>query len=361
MINTVPCHPGKLPELLNYARKLKMAVFMWGEPGIGKSESVWQFAKAENMKLEDVRLTQMDAPDLQGLRWIDEATGTTKSFRPEFFPIINEPGILFLDELTAAEPRMQATAYQLILDRRIGPHILPEKWMVVGAGNAPEHGAISYKMGSALSDRFIHVQVVAAPDNWIEWAVANDTHPTVLAFIKIKPDYLTTVMGQDKGANLICPSPRSWTRVSKIMYSVNDPTSASILINGLVGEAAAVEFKHITEEIAELPSMQMLLSGDKNNIHSHAKAFPMKMPCLYGLAYSLTSYVTHPEQFSQAMLLFDALLNRKSDLPIAEVETLANEMLLGKAVKLGPEFLQAVVSSPGYKVYSPRAKEIAKL
>lgn len=353
-INTISTTPGKLPALLSYLYKLKLAGFIWGEPGIGKSESVHQFAKNEDMVLEDVRLTQLDAPDLQGLKWIDEKSGTTRSYRPEFFPVENIPGIVFLDELTAAEPRMQATAYQLVLDRRCGPHILPEKWMVIGAGNSPEDGAISYKMGSALSDRFVHIHVEANPNDWMEWALEHDIHPAVLSFIRVKPEYLTTIQGQAKSTQLIAPSPRSWSRVSQVMKSVADKSCNSILINGIVGESAAVEFIHTAEEIADLPSMFDLLN--EPNSKTAAKMIPNKISCLYGLAYSMSSYVTTPTQIDRAMFLFDALRQRKSDLPVAEIETLANEMLLAKAVKLA--LINEVVRGEAYKNYSPRAKQI---
>ena len=44
-------------------------------------------------------------------------------------------GILFLDELNTAAPMVQASAYQLILDRKIGEYTLPDGWAIVAAGN----------------------------------------------------------------------------------------------------------------------------------------------------------------------------------------------------------------------------------
>ena len=306
------------------------------------------------MLLEDIRLTQLDSPDLQGLKWIDETDNVTRSFRPEFFPVENTPGIIFLDELTAAEPRMQATSYQLVLDRRIGPHKLPDKWMVIAAGNSPEDGAISYKMGSALSDRFVHIHVIAHPQDWIDWASENNIHPTVMSFIKVKPDYLTSVQGQVKSTQLIAPSPRSWARVSKVMFEVADKAIQSILINGIVGEAAAVEFTHVSEEIAELPSMEFLMAQTPKIA---AKHIPMKISCLYGLIYSLASYVKTADQIGKSMFIFDEIRKDKhSKLPVAEIETLANEMLLGKARDLN--VLPEVVRSEAYQNYSPRAKQV---
>ena len=354
MINTIPCTPKQLPELLNALYHLKYAAFLWGEPGVGKSESVQQFARKNSMLLEDIRLTQLDAPDLQGLKWVDETGGVTKSYRPEFFPVENMPGVLFLDELTAAEPRMQATAYQLVLDRRVGPHKLPDKWMVIAAGNSPEDGAISYKMGSALSDRFVHIHVIAHPQDWIDWAIENKIHPTVVSFIKVKPEFLTTVAGQAKSIQLIAPSPRSWARISDVMYKVTDKTANSILINGIVGEAAAVEFIHTAEEIAELPSMESMLAHQSPKLA--IKQIPLKIACMYGLMYSLASYVKTAEQVSKSMFIFDAIRQLNTRLPVAEIETLANELLLGKAKELN--VLNDVVQSEAYKNYSPRAQQV---
>lgn len=357
-VNTIACTPGQLPGVLMNLYKLKMAAFLWGEPGVGKSMCVHQFAKKINAKLEDIRLTQLDSPDLQGLKWIDEKTGTTRSYRPEFFPVENTPGVLFLDELTAAEPRMQATAYQLVLDRRVGPHVLPDNWMVIAAGNAPEDGAICYKMGTALSDRFVHIMVLANPQDWLEWALENNVHPNVVTFIKIKPDYLTSVAGQAKSMNMISPSPRSWARVSEVEYNISkEDISRSILINGIVGDAAAVEYVHTTEEVAELPSMEQLLSF--NNPKLALKGVPIKkIACLYGLVYSMAAYVKTSDQIDRAMWIFDALRDTETDQPVAEIETLANEMLLAKANKLG--ILPEVVSGKAYKNYSPRAKQVVE-
>ena len=332
-----------------------MSCFIWGKPGVGKSDVIKQFTKEAKLLLSDVRLTTLDAPDLRGLQWVNEANGTTVSYRPEFFPNKDSaPGVVFLDELTAAEPRMQATAYQLVLDRRIGPHALPDSWMVIGAGNRPEDGAISYKMGSALADRFCHIVVEANPQDWIIWAQNNEIHPTVLSFIRVKPDYLCSVMGQDQKGNLISPSPRSWAKVSQVMKGVGNKKSQQILINGIVGESAGIEFKHITEEIEELPSMDDLFKHQ--NMKMLIKHIPMKLACLYGLAYSMVAYVKTAQDICKASDIFDALTKESTKLPIAEIETLGMEMILQKAVKLN--VLQEVVQSNSYKRYSPKAAQL---
>lgn len=357
MINTISCTPGKLQGLLEALYKLKMSAMIWGEPGIGKSESVQQFAASREMELVDIRLTQLDSPDLQGLKWVDEAAGVTRSYRPEFFPTVDKPGVIFLDEITAAEPRMQATSYQLVLDRRVGPHVLPSKWMVVAAGNRPEDGAISFKMGSALSDRFVHILVEANSNDWVAWAAENKIHPAVISFIRVKPSYLSGVEGQAKTSQLISPSPRSWHRVSEVMNRIVGKEEQSVLVNGIVGEAAAVQFFLTADEIGELPAMADLLMHKDPKIA--VKHVPMKIACLYGLAYSLAAHVSNAMEIDRSMAIFDCIQKKRdSNLPTAEIETLANEMLLAKAGKLG--VLPEVVRGEAYKTYSPRAQQITR-
>lgn len=358
-INAITCTPGEAFKLLKDAYEKRLPIFLWGKPGVGKSDIIRQFVAEHNMKLEDLRLTTMDAPDLRGLQWIDEKTGVTKSYRPEWFPIVNEPGVIFLDELTAAEQRMQATTYQLVLDRRIGPHVLPSKWWVLGAGNAPEDGAISYRMGSALADRFVHIHVVANPQDWLKWAQANNIHPAVISFIKVKPEYLDTVAGQKATNQLICPSPRSWARVSSVM-DVNDTEARRLLIQGIVGEAAYVEFSHIAEEIAELPSIELLLEEcTDGKSEKAAKRIPNKVASLYGLAYSLTQYVKTTEDFEASIDLFEALSNIKKEnaaIPRAELQTMAMEMLFEKSEKLG--VIKNLSRTAAYKRYLPKAAQL---
>lgn len=113
------------------------------------------------------------------------------------------------------EPRLQASSYELLLDRRVGGvygYQVPDNVWVVAAGNSVDDGAIAYEIGSALADRVVHFKVVCEPEQWIKWATANNIAHEVLTFIKVKPDYL--IHGQafkatnNTSDNLIVPTPR---------------------------------------------------------------------------------------------------------------------------------------------------------
>ena len=138
----------------------RRASMLWGTRGVGKSSIVRQVAEHYGVPLVDLRLTTIEPVDIRGAIYADDALGKTVWFPPEFLPSPDMPaGILFLDELTAADQRLQISAYSLILDRRVGNYRLPDGWQVIAAGNASFHDAVSHDMGTALADRMFHFNV----------------------------------------------------------------------------------------------------------------------------------------------------------------------------------------------------------
>lgn len=357
MLNIVPTSPKQAARFLPVAYKLKLPVFFWGKPGIGKSDLIRDFASAERMELIDLRLTTLESCDLRGLPRINHDTGETEWVRPEFLPRNSAAAVIFLDELTAAEPRIQASAYQLILDRSIGKHRLPEHAWVVGAGNAPEDGAVSYGMGTALADRFVHLNVIANPDDWIEWAMTADIAPEVITFIRVRPEMLDSCGGQERTEQLVTPSPRSWARVSRVLRETRDQSARSIAVNGLVGEAVAVQFFHTLEEIGQLPPIERLLQIPARQA---ARQVPATISALYGLAYSLVAYASELRHFELSIELLDAVTGIQDKLPRKEIQTLGMELLLGKAHR--GNLFQAVAKSETYRrVYKGKARELVDL
>ena len=92
--------------------------FMMGPPGIGKSAIARQIADERGWKIIDFRASTRDPVALMGLP--DLSQDTTKWKVPDEFPQVKrdgKEGILFLDELNAAPPSMQAAMFGLV-DRR---------------------------------------------------------------------------------------------------------------------------------------------------------------------------------------------------------------------------------------------------
>lgn len=333
-LNIDTVSPKKAYELASAMVKMKdIPFFFHGKPGIGKSEIVEQIAKENGMKLEILMLTQIDSQDLRGIQYPDPVSKRMVYYPPEFLPDNNSPPtILFLDELTGAEPRLQVSAYQLLLSRRIGNYFLPDNCYVCAAGNGPSDGAIAYEMGTALASRLLHIGVQAEPRSWIEWALANNIHNSIITLIQLKGDLLEQTDSQLDRGDLIGPNPRAWARVSKILNNVGveNRSLAEPLVEGLVGRSAAADLFLTAEEMKGLPNPSKILAMNENEFLS---VIPKTVPTLYGLTYSLVSYADQVPLMEKAIKFLSKTVEKAKDLPAADCMALGMELIMAKAIK----------------------------
>ena len=237
--------------------KAGQPLYIWGAPGVGKSQVVSQAADKIGIELRDVRAVLLDPVDLRGLPKIDENNITTWS-APDFLPVSGE-GILFLDELNAAPPLVQASCYQLILDRRIGEYRLPDGWYVVAAGNRETDRAVTSRISSALANRFTHVDFEVNLEDWVRWAWTNKISEEVIAFLRFRPVLLHDF--DPKRNEKAFPTPRSWEFVSHILKSELREDLLFELISGTIGRGAAAEFTGFLKIFRELPDPDDLIEN----------------------------------------------------------------------------------------------------
>ena len=163
-----------------------------GPPGSGKSALVRE-AAASWAGLRDPARTQIAPRDLIGVPRIRRRGGRhVTEFCPPSAILRAEPFLLFIDELNSAVPDVQKAFYSLILDRRLGDYVLPAGSRVVGAGNRVEDRALVRPMATALANRMVHVALEPDADSWLGWGAAHGVHPLVLAFVRARPDRLSS-------------------------------------------------------------------------------------------------------------------------------------------------------------------------
>ena len=231
----------------------RQPVFIWGGPGIGKSAVVRQLAEALAVPLQDVRALLLDPVDLRGLPFLG-TDGRSKWATPEFLPQ-DGTGILFLDELNAAPAMVQASCYQLVLDRKLGEYTLPEGWAIVAAGNRDSDRAVTTRMPTPLRNRFVHLEFEVDLQEWSEWAIQAGIRPEVIAFLRFRQELLSAF---DRDSNAF-PSPRSWEFVSCILGAAPDQSVEHELFAGAVGAGAATEFSAFLKTFRELPNIDAIL------------------------------------------------------------------------------------------------------
>lgn len=238
-------------------QKLLLSLMLWGPPGIGKSSIVADVAKQHELRLVDLRLSQLAPTDLRGLPVAEN--GVSRWFPPEFLPTDGQ-GILFLDEINMAPPAMQGIAQQLILDRQVGSYRVPEGWFIWAAGNRKSDRAAVFEMPSALANRFIHLDLVPDFDSFKVWGLRVGLSEQILAFLAFRP----TLLHQIDPQRPAWPSPRSWVMANQLR-------GADLSVESAIGQGAAGEFEAFCAVYQGLPDLESILSG-KSKVKFPAEA-----------------------------------------------------------------------------------------
>lgn len=363
-INTKPVTPAQALQAMRELAKIgEYSVMLHGAPGVGKTSIVAQLAEEMGGALKDIRLTTIDSCDLRGLPFLNHQTKETIWYKPEFLPNEGEkPGIIFLDELTTAEQRLQASAYSLLQERRIGEYKVPKGWFIVAAGNGAQHGAISNEMGTALADRLIHFQVVADPFSWIDdYARPRNLNAKVITFIKTKPDFFERCEIRVREDKMIDASPRGWERVARIMDAIGDtPKTRPVLqniVSGIVGMETAATFFEITDLLTEQVQVEKLMKA--KTAQERKALMPKSLEGIYGLAYALDAIVKDGETLQKAIEIATEIedIEQKGEIPLptSEVTTLAMEMLIQRGFDKKLE--KYMIGYPVYQAYAEKRRK----
>lgn len=251
-------------ELMVAMRKQR-PVFLWGPPGIGKSELVADICEELGGRLYDLRLALMDPSDLKGVLFYNPQAGTATWSAPPDLPSKEEAAkypvvVLFLDEMNSAPPATQAAAYQLVLNRRVGTYELPDNVVVVAAGNRDTDRGVVYRMPAPLANRFIHLTLRSDFETWQNWAVLNQIHPDVVGYLTANKVDLFNFDPKTSGQSFA--TPRSWTFVSELLREdgINE-TELTDLVSGTVGEGIALKFNAHRRVSGSMPNPTHILEG----------------------------------------------------------------------------------------------------
>ncbi len=361
-LNLVSATPTQAVKILKAAYLNEETVMIHGTRGIGKSSIIKQFAvDVVKGPLYDIRLTQIEPCDLRGLPMLDAATKTTRWFTPEFLPTADtlralgvEGGVIFLDELNAADHRLQKSAYQLLLDRKVGDYAVPRGVFLCAAGNTGADGAVIHQIDAPAADRMVHIRLEPSVPDWTAWAQDNALATEVIAYVKSRPEHLDGTHEQLEGDKMLGPSPRAWNRVSRFIKSGTDRAVLELVVSGILGEAVAASFMIVFDEIASQADIYRILEA--KTLSARLALLPKTLPSLYNLAYSLAAYADGKTTLEQACLVAMELNKLNApNVPVNEIQTLACELLLEKADKT--KLLKHIVNTDMYKEYVAERKK----
>ena len=241
-----------------YVLNIKKPVLIRGRHGIGKSETVYQVAKAMGLPVVERRASQMTEGDLLGLPdnrdvVINGIKATTFNPPDWFVTACTEPVVLFFDEIDRATMEVRQGLFELTDSRKINGHYLHDGTVILGAVNGGEHGA-QYQVGEfdpAELDRWTVFDLEPTTEDFLHWAKGK-VDDMVWDFINHNHKHL--IHTDDYEPNKVYPTPRSWVRFDECVVSgglldKTDQECNAIIFNlaqgfvGLEGAVAFVDFR----------------------------------------------------------------------------------------------------------------------
>ena len=277
--------PKSAKTSIAFAIKKKRPIFLWGPPGIGKSDLIKQIGEDTNREVIDVRLALWEPTDIKGIPYFDSNAGTMTWAPPAELPTDpKSKAILFLDELNSAPPAVQAAAYQLILNRKVGTYHLPDGVDIVAAGNRDGDKGVTYRMPAPLANRFVHLEMKVDFEDWQDWATTHGIHPEVVGYVGYAKQDLYDY--DPKSPSKSFATPRSWSFVSDLVADEEiDTESLTNLVSGAIGDGLAVKFMAHRKIASKLPKPDDILDGKVKDLE--IKEVSAMYSLTVGLCYEL--------------------------------------------------------------------------
>lgn len=219
-------------------------IMLVGRHGIGKSEILTDYYRGKGLKVVPLFLGQMSDPgDLIGLP--KENDTRTTFIPPYWFPVDNNPIVLFLDELNRARPEILQTIMDLALNRKLAGKSLPEGSRIIAAVNEGDEYQLT-QLDPALVSRFNVYYFCPTVQEWLIWAEKEGVDKRIISFISNEGIWLDSAEGQKKGIDTgfdKYPDRRAWKRVSDSIKGIAELSEDDLdVISGIVGAPAASRF-----------------------------------------------------------------------------------------------------------------------
>lgn len=244
-------------------RRRARPICLMGPAGIGKTEIVRQAADELGLAFLSYSITHHTRQSIIGLPRLIQGTieGKTVSMTEytmseiiaQVYRTMDETGrtqgILFLDEFNCASESLRPIMLQLLQDKSFGPHAIPDRWMLVLAGNPTEYNRAASDLDPVTADRLrlLHIQ----PDYpaWRAYAKAHGIHPVVLSYLDNQRDHFYLCRRDEAGSALV--TARGWEDLSLMMTCLEtqgQPLSLALTAQYIqAGDAARSFFGYYTQ------------------------------------------------------------------------------------------------------------------
>lgn len=270
-------------EALSNIYKARVTAHLVGAPGIGKSEVNRQTVEklsaeyGEQFGYVEVLCTAIDAPDVLGFlipSKDDNGQAISSYTKSNIVTKVENTGcargIINLEEFAQADQLTQKALAQLINEKQVGDHKLPDGWFIVMSSNRTKDKSGAGKMLSHITNRIITLNIMSDVESYSNWYEAEGKHPLGAAYAKARPgnlfsdevpakdgpfatprsftraiDYLSLIAGKDVNGNVVMKLP-------------SDSTSQEV-VAGLIGEGSAADLFSFLKVESILPNIDDVL------------------------------------------------------------------------------------------------------
>lgn len=343
-------------------------LFIWGVPGIGKTQITNQIAKELGIQIQVWSLATLDPTDIKGVPFIVKAVNklTSKLFPsrtqnaiPSILPKNNwngknnKGGILFLDEFNRGNPYVHNAVLSLINNGKIDNYKLPNRWFIVAAGNKLSDlgNMAGTEMSAEMQNRFFHINLVPNLEDFKLHVKGNKKlNPDIIDYLSFDESNLHHMDTDPEVLNIdpAFATPRAWMAAStEHYYSVDGDWSKKLSKSELI----SIYRPHIGDValmFAEFVDMKDNYNVDDiidvyENGAMAKRELPKKLDQSWGAIIAITSYVH----------------NKKRDITPKELKNLYDYSLKMENSELSELFASKIKYYYPYTYAKPGEKNIS--
>lgn len=175
-------------------------------------------------------------------------------------------GIIFIDEADKMDVDVKKVVGEAALSGRLGPHVLPEGWVVWMAGNRQKDRSGSTKELDHLINRRVEIDVEDDIESLNDWMNRNNVHPLYKAFVN-QNTHIVFADGVPKEQGPWC-TPRSTVEASELHQlmpsaddNLADDATALEEIAGMIGDNAAAQLFSFVKMEKDMPSFAEIIAN----------------------------------------------------------------------------------------------------
>jgi hypothetical protein len=328
-----------LPEIMK-AGEVPMLV---GHAGVGKTQAIKEIGRKFKRDVIILSLSQMEPGDLIGMPSRDG--NKTVWLQPEWWPQHGN-SIIFLDEINRSHETVRAAIMQLLLDKRLNTHVLPEgTWIAAAMNPETDSYEVEFTIDQAYIDRFVWLKVTNDFEEWTKYmSKKKDIDSRYLEALKNVFEIEPTVFQMNETFDLpnIVPTPRAHERAAKLYSALPKDIWNEYgfeILRGVIGAQYAGALIRQLEELQKAPlNLDDLLNG---NVEKIKKAKTQDRINLMRLFSNFLKETADPILFKKINI--DALMKSLKAFKSEEVGVLVREAyndeeLANKLKKLQDEY-----------------------